>query len=322
MRKNIAIVAGGFSSEYTISINTSREIERSLDKAKYNTFLVVIDHDGWSATKGRHTAPINLDDFTCVLEGQKIEFDYALIAIHGTPGEDGKLQSYFDLIGLPYSGCSAGVSALTFNKFACKAFLAPYGVKMAEGILLQKNDPIPPDMAYPVFVKPNTSGSSFGISKVMAPDQLPGAIGSALDEGNEVLVEKFIEGVEISAAVADLNDQVQVFPLCEIVSKNEFFDFEAKYTVGKADEIVPARIPDADARNITELSERIYKRLQCSGLVRIDFILSGGIPYFLEINTVPGLSAESIVPKQIRATGRNLGEVLGSIIENGLNQPS
>ena len=325
MKKNIAIVAGGNSSEYTISINSAKELRLVLNPEKYNVYTVLIQESKWTVIENNREFSINKNDFSFKLNDGIIHFDCILMAIHGTPGEDGKLQSYFDLVGIPYTSCSANISALTFNKFACKAFLKEFGTNTAKSLLLRKNEPfdirdIQDKLNFPCFVKPNNSGSSFGISKVNDGEGLRTAIFNAFIEDDEVIIEEFVDGTEISCGLVKVKGKTHIFPLTEIISKNEFFDYEAKYTGGKAEEITPARIPGDISQRCKELSSSIYTNLGCRGIVRIDYIISGNTPYFLEINTVPGMTAESIVPKQIISYGKEIGAILDLVIEDTLIQ--
>ena len=323
MKKNIAVVAGGNSSEYQISINSAQELSFNLDKKEYNVFIVIVKGSDWTVSYADKIISIDKNDFSFKTNGSKVVFDCALIAIHGTPGEDGKLQSYFDLLKIPYTSCDVFTSALSFNKFACKNFLNEFGVKTAKSHLIKKNEAFDLDdilnkLPVPIFVKPNNSGSSFGISKVTQRDELQTAIFNAFSEDEEIIIEEFIKGTEVSCGLVITKSEKHIFPLTEIVSENDFFDYEAKYTVGKATEITPARLPDDLKQKCMDISDLIYTKLGCNGIVRIDYIISSNIPYFLEINTVPGMSKESIVPKQIEAYGSKIGEMLELVIKDAL----
>ncbi len=324
MKKNIAIVAGGDSSEYQISLNSAKEIAVALDTRKYNIFTVLIRRGRWIIKIGTKEVPVDRNDFSILTSEGKVKFDLALIAIHGTPGEDGKLQAYFELSGVPYTSCNSFTSALTFNKFACKSFLKEFGIPMAESVLLRKEEgfeisEISGKLKFPCFVKPNNSGSSFGISKAGNEKELLKGINNAFKEDDEIIIESFIEGTEVSGGLVITSKGKHVFPLTEIVTDNDFFDYEAKYTEGKTDEITPARISEEMKEKCQSYSSLIYSKLACRGIVRIDYIISGNIPYFLEINTIPGMSAESIIPKQIAAYGRKTGEIFDMVIEESLN---
>ncbi len=325
MKKNIAVVAGGNSSEYNISINSAHELSSSLDENEYNIFTVVVKGNNWTVESKGKEYPINKDDFSFESSDTKISFDCVLMAIHGTPGEDGKLQSYFDLMKIPYTCCNVFTSALTFNKFACKTFLKEFGVKTAKSLLIRKDEAfdledILKKLHLPCFVKPNNSGSSFGISKVIDREGLQTAIFNAFVEDEEVIIEEFIKGTEVSCGLFKTKTETHIFPLTEIVSKNDFFDYEAKYTEGMAEEITPARIPDDLKQKCMDISSLIYSKLGCHGIVRIDYIISINTPYFLEINTVPGMSKESIVPKQIEAYGLSIRNTLDLVIKDTLNR--
>ena len=320
MGKNIAIVAGGDSSEYQISINSAKEITSNLNPEKYNIYTVIVRQGKWIVKQEGKDTPVDKNDFSFQSAKGKIIFDIALIAIHGTPGEDGKLQGYFELTNIPYTSCDSFTSALTFNKFACKSFLKEFGIPTAKSVFLRKGETyetpeIINKLSLPCFVKPNNSGSSFGISKATNEDELRQGISDAFSEDDEVIIESFIEGIEVSSGLVITSKETHIFPLTEIVTKNDFFDYEAKYTEGKSEEITPARINTAMQEKCKKYSAEIYSRLGCRGIVRIDYIISGNIPYFLEINTVPGMSAESIIPKQIVAYGRKIGDIFDLVIE-------
>ena len=323
--KKIAVLAGGYSSEYGISLNSADEVIRHLDKSLYIPYLIIITRERWYwRSPGGEEVPVDRNDFSITAGGEKIRFDGVLIVIHGTPGEDGKLQSYFDLLDIPYAGCDAFVSALTFNKYACKLFLEKYHIATAPSLLVRyRKGWIAPDtdgMRYPLFVKPNTSGSSFGVSKVQDPSGLTEAIRKAFRESDEVILEEFIEGTEVSCGVLKSAGRKILFPPTEIVSKKDFFDYEAKYTEGMAEEITPARLPEHQLEKIRETASYIYSVLGCRGVVRVDFILQDHTPYFLEINTIPGLSRESIIPRQAQVSGITLKDLLNIELEDLFTQ--
>ena len=323
MRQKIAIVAGGDSSEYEISIQSAAELLKVLDTKKYEAYIVHIRGNNWKVQTNQNQIDIDKNNFSFTHEGQQINFDCVLIAIHGIPGEDGKLQSYFDLIGIPYTSCGAFCSALSFNKFACKTFLKEFGIPVAKSIMVRKDEQIDlkeikKKIKQPYFVKPNNSGSSFGISKVTHEDSLQAAILKAFTEDDEVIIEEFVNGTEVSCGLIKASGESHIFPLTEIISKNEFFDFEAKYTDGQAEEITPAGISNNLAQQSMKLSSKIYDKLGCHGIVRIDYIISRNTPYFLEINTVPGMSQNSIIPQQVRAYGRDLYDILDLSIQDAI----
>lgn len=319
--RTIAIVAGGDSSEYEISVKSAREV-LSLISGKYNAYLIMIRGTAWywEDPKGRRFN-IDKNDFTLKTDDQKIRFDAVFIAIHGTPGENGLLQGYLDMMKIPYTSCSAFCSALTFNKQACKLYLKEYGIPMARNILFRKDnmpdtDSIISKTGLPCFVKPNDSGSSFGVSKVKNREELPASIEEAFRESSEVMVESFMNGREVACGVVRANGKGIVLPVTEIISSNEFFDYEAKYTPGKSQEITPADMPDDLINRIQMLSSRVYEILGCKGIVRVDFIVVDGNPFFLEINTVPGMTMESIIPRQADAAGIGLEDLYSMVIED------
>ena len=326
MKKNIAIVAGGNSSEYVISIKSAKQISKILDKEKYNVYKVVIKGTEWIVNSDDFCDVIvNKDDFSFSLNNQKTKFDCALIIIHGTPGEDGKLQGYFDTLQIPYTSASTLATAITFNKVFSKNYLKPFNIDLARFVSLRKGDIVDADQilkttGLPCFVKPNCGGSSFGITKVKQKEDLKDAIEEAFKEDNEVIIEESLDGRELTCGLVKTNKEIFIFPPTEIVSKNEFFDYEAKYTEGMADEITPAPIPEELTLEIQNLSSQIYDIFQLEGIVRVDYIYSNNKLYFMEVNTVPGMSAASIVPKQIEAANLNLNNILSLIIEDSIEK--
>ena len=324
MKKNIAVVYGGDSSEFVVSVKSSKNVFESIDPTIYNVWKVQMKGLDWDVFEGDEViSAIDKSDFSFIKNGEKIQFDFAYITIHGTPGEDGKLQGYFDLVKIPFSTCGVYSSALTFNKYFCSNYLRNFNVPMAKSVRLFKGDTINPDklveeLGLPVFVKPNAGGSSFGVTKVKEKGQLQAALEMAMKESTDILIEEFIEGKEFTCGLVKLSDQKILFPVTEVIPQNEFFDFEAKYTAGKTDEITPARLSPEMTNKIQQLSSRIYDLCDCSGIVRVDYILKDGEFYFLEVNTTPGMTATSFVPQQIAAMGRKLGDILGLIIEDKL----
>ena len=319
--KTIAIVAGGDSSEWEVSVKSANEV-RNLLSSSYITYIIMIKGTNWywEDQKGRYHN-IDKNDFSLIPEDYKIRFDGVFVAIHGTPGENGLLQGYFDMMGIPYTSCNAFCSALTFNKQACKLFLKEYKIPMAEGVLIRKGEKtdskdLVKTVGLPCFVKPNGSGSSFGVTKVKKTEEMIPAIEVAFKEGNEVLIEAFMEGREVACGVVKTRSKSIVMPITEIISKNEFFDYEAKYTAGKSDEITPAQLPEKLTDEIQSLSSLIYDLLGCNGIVRVDFIIIGSKPYFLEINTVPGMTEESLFPKQAKAAGISLKDLYAMVLED------
>jgi len=324
MKKNIAVVYGGDSSEFVVSVESSKNVYQSINSDIYNVWKVQLKGLEWNVYENdQPIAPVDKSDFSFIKNGEKIKFDFAYITIHGTPGEDGKLQGYFELVKVPYSTCDVYSSALTFNKYFCSNYLRNFGISMAKSVRLFKGDTIDADqlvekLGLPMFVKPNAGGSSFGVTKVKEKSQITSAIEAALKESPDILVEEFIEGKEFTCGLVKLSDQKIIFPVTEVIPQNEFFDFEAKYTKGKTDEITPARISPELTQKVQQLSSRIYDLCDCSGIVRIDYILKNNEFYFLEVNTTPGMTATSFVPQQIAAMDRKLGDVLGMIIADKL----
>ncbi|MDA3952109.1 MAG: D-alanine--D-alanine ligase [Bacteroidales bacterium] len=324
MKKKIAIVAGGDSSEYIVSINSADQIAKVLDKEKYDVYTVIIKDTEWIVKSDTVCDLIvNKDDFSFSLNNQKTKFDCALIIIHGTPGEDGKLQGYFDTLRIPYTTSSTLASALTFNKIFSKNYLKLFDISLAKFVSIKKGNKIDKDeiiatTGLPCFVKPNCGGSSFGISKVKAKEELGKAIEIAFKEDHEILIEEFLDGRELTCGLVKTTNESFIFPLTEIISKNEFFDYEAKYTEGMAEEITPAQIPDKLTKEIQSLSSQIYDIFQLNGLVRIDFIVANNKLYFIEVNTVPGMSKTSLVPQQINAANINIKDILSLIIEDSI----
>lgn len=324
MKKNIAVVYGGDSSEFVVSVKSSKNVFESIDPEIYNVWKVQMVGLDWDVFENdRIISSVDKGDFSFIRNGEKVKLDFAYITIHGTPGEDGKLQGYLDMVKVPYSTCGVYSSALTFNKYFCSNYLRNFGVTMAKSVRLFKGDTFDADtmveeLGLPVFVKPNAGGSSFGVTKVKEKGQLHDALAMAMKESHDILIEQFIDGKEFTCGLVKLSNQEIIFPVTEVIPQNEFFDFEAKYTVGKTDEITPARISPELTEKVQQLSSRIYDLCDCSGIVRIDYILKDGEFYFLEVNTTPGMTATSFVPQQIAAMDRKLGDVLGLIIEDKL----
>ncbi|MDR1197852.1 MAG: D-alanine--D-alanine ligase [Prevotellaceae bacterium] len=321
--KNIAVIAGGNSSEHEISLQSANQIMSAVDRQKFDPFLVVIKGSKW-IVKQDGKAEINIDknDFSFTDCGKKITFDCAYITIHGTPGEDGKLQGYFDMIQIPYSTCDVLTAALSFNKFACKSYLATAGICMPKAIQILKGEKIDPNdivknIGLPVFVKPNEGGSSFGISKVKSISNLQTAVDEAFKEDKSVIVEEFIEGRELTCGMLKVADRKLLFPVTEIISQNEFFDYDAKYNE-QSEQITPANISEEAAHLVYDVSSLIYDKMRCRGLVRIDYIYSRGKLYFLEINIAPGMTAHSLVPQQIGKMGETLSNIITMQVEDVL----
>lgn len=323
MKRKIALVTGGYSGEDVISYKSAAAIFSNVDKNKYELFTISIKKEGWFYTSAEgENITVDKNDFSITLHNQKINFDAALIALHGTPGEDGKLQGYFDCIGLPYSSCDAATSALTFNKRYTVAVAAFAGMAVAKSLHLFKQVPVSSEailkeLTLPVFVKPNNGGSSLGMSKVLEADELQAALDKAFAVDEQVLIEEFIQGREVTIGVFKNGNEIVSLPITEIKTANVFFDFEAKY-LGASEEITPADLPKTMADKVSAAAKKIYAIFNCSGVVRIDFIYNEkrGEPVMLEINTVPGQTEASLVPQQVRAMGMSLQEFYSIIIES------
>jgi len=324
MKKNIAIVAGGDSSEVVVSLKSAAGLFSFMDKDKYNLFIVTLVGRIWQV-EWSETEKIAIDknDFSFVRAGQKTNFDFAYITIHGTPGENGILQGYFELINLPYSCCGVLAAAITFNKFTCNQYLKGFGVKVSESLVLRagqkvSDEDVAQKIGFPCFVKPNVGGSSFGVTKVKSMDQVQPAIAKAFEEGDEVMIEAFMAGTEITCGIYKTKQKTVVLPITEVVPENEFFDFDAKYK-GQVQEITPARISYELTERVQKLTSAIYDILGCKGIVRIDYIISDeDVINLLEVNTTPGMTATSFIPQQIKAAGMDIQDVMTEIIENEL----
>ena len=304
--KKVAVIEGGFSKEKAISIKSAKTVFENLDRTKFLPVRVLIDEKEWTAydEEGRYT--IDKNDFSFIKKGQKVTFDYAFIAIHGTPGEDGKLQGYLDMVGVPYNTSSAAITALTFQKFHCNQFLKNFGINVPEGTLIKPEDVIKKKqiiekVKLPCFVKPTDGGSSFGVTKVKKDNELLPAIKEAFENGSEVIVEQNIEGREVTCGVYRDSEGIKALPITEIISENEYFDYDAKYN-GKSKEITPAEQSEEITNKIKALTKEIYGILGMKGIVRMDYILTKDeVPFLIEINSVPGMSKESIIPQMAKA---------------------
>ena len=323
-KKNIAIVAGGDSSEYVVSVRSGANVLKAIDQKLFTPQLVRIKGEEWIVLDGENKiADIDKSDFSFTVNGQKCKFDYAYIIIHGTPGEDGLLQGYFEMLHIPYSSCDVQSFSLTFNKFFCNNYLRSFEIPMAQSVRLitgekYSAEQIIENLGLPLFVKPSAGGSSFGVTKVKEAKDLVEAVNKALDESPESIIEQFIDGKEFTVGVVKTGQRKLVLPVTEVIPKNEFFNYESKYIPGMADEITPARISEELTLKVQALSSRIYDLCSCSGIVRIDYILNEGTFYFLEVNTVPGMTETSFIPQQIKAMGLNLSDLLTDIIQSGL----
>ena len=320
---NIAIFTGGDSSEYVISMKSAEQVKKWLEQAGHSCFLVEVRGANWTVHHGDLRIPLDKNSLSFKTKNDSIYFDFAWNSIHGTPGEDGKLQGCFDIMGIPYNSSNHLSSALTFNKYTCKTFLKQHNVLTPEASLVRKKmdtnlEIVAESVGLPCFVKPNSGGSSFGIAKVVKFEELQSALDEALREDNEAIVERYIKGTEVTCGLMKTSQGFTVFPVTEIVPKNEFFDYEAKYTEGKAEEFTPARLDEDLVRKCQELAMRIYELTDSSGIIRVDFIIKGNQLYFLELNSIPGMSRESIIPKQVNNMGLKMEEVLQQVIDNAL----
>jgi D-alanine-D-alanine ligase len=323
MKKRIAVICGGFSSEHVISMKSAKTVYNHLNKDLFEPKLVIIDNQGWRIQTEDKEIPINLKDFSYTDKSERHGFDAAFLIIHGTPGEDGRLQGYFDMIGLPYTGCNHLSSAITFNKWSCNTLLKQLGFKCADSVILRRNDEVNTTTiiqtcGLPCFVKPNDGGSSFGVTKVKSEAELVPAVAKAFEEGSEVIIEKQVSGTEITVGVLKYEGKIMALPVTEIIPEGEFFDFAAKYE-GKSKEITPARLPEDIYKQVSDTAERIYKSLGLSGVVRIDMMVQGVTPYIIEINTTPGMSDASIVPQQAARAGIKLSDLFTSILHQALH---
>lgn len=325
MKKNIALVAGGYSEEHIISIGSAATIEKHLNADKYAVYKIIVTKEHWYHEQEGQKTEVDKNDFSLTIAGQKVNFDAVFIAIHGTPGEDGKLQGYFDMLGLPYTTCNAIVSAVTFNKSFCNKVVNDFGVvKIAKSVHLFKEDAyslgsILEKVQLPVFVKPNEGGSSIATTKVSKVEDLQGAIEAVFKVDTQALIEEYIEGRELTMGVYRVGNEILTLPPTEIISKNEFFDYAAKYN-NESEEITPAPITDNILKTLQDKAKVIFLRLNCKGFVRMDFILNkhNGELYFLEVNTMPGQSERSLIPQQVRAAGMELSAFYEQMLEECL----
>lgn len=326
LKRTIAIVCGGDSSEHDVSLRSAQGIYSFFDKERYDVYIVDVRGTDWHVEfPNGDIAPIDRNDFSFVKDGKVVVFDYAYITIHGQPGENGPMQGYFDLLHLPYSTSGVLVEAMTFDKYVLNHYLSGFGVNVADSVMLRRGEPYDEEaiarrIGMPCFVKPSTDGSSFGVSKVKNADQLAPALRVAFMESNEVMVEAFLDGTEITQGIYKTRNRSVVFPATEVVTNNEFFDYDAKYN-GQVDEITPARISPEMAKAVSEETSRIYDILHANGIIRIDYIITKDESgketiYMLEVNTTPGMTATSFIPQQVRAAGLDIKDVLTEIVEN------
>ncbi|NDW17468.1 D-alanine--D-alanine ligase [Dysgonomonas sp. 216] len=323
-KKNIAVVWGGYSSEIVVSEKSMQGIYSFIDKNKYNVYKVKIDHNGWFVDVDGEELSVDKNYFGFEIDNAKVNFDFAYITIHGTPGEDGKLQGYLDMLNIPYSACGVMAASLTMNKYVCNKYLKNFGVHVAESIILKPGDvydinEIAETLKFPMFVKPNTGGSSFATFKVKKIEDLQTAIEEAFNETSEVIIESFIAGREVTCGCFKVGNQITVLPLTEVVTSNDFFDYNAKYN-GQVEEITPARISDELTARIQQQTIKLYGLVEAKGIIRADYIIKDDIYYLLEVNTTPGMTVTSFIPQQIKAAGIDITSIFTDLIENELNK--
>lgn len=328
MKRTVAIIAGGDSSEHEVSMNSAKGIYSFIDKEKYNLYIVELSKKAWEAVLADGTrSKIDKNDFSFMDGDKKVKPDFAYITIHGTPGENGILQGYFDLLDIPYSTCDVLVSAMTFSKFTLNQYLKGFGIRVAESMLVNKrfgieDKDVIEKIGLPCFIKPNASGSSFGVTKVKTADQIQPALKAAFAESDDVMIEAFMDGIELANGCYKTKNKSVVFPITEVVSDNEFFDYNAKYK-GEATEITPARLSPELTERVKKLTSAVYDILGCKGIVRVDYIITEGEKInMLEINTTPGMTATSFIPQQVKAAGLDIKDVMTDIIEEGLEKYS
>lgn len=320
MRPRVAVIMGGYTSEYHISIKSGAVVMTHIDKDAYEVYAVHLNKDSWLVEIDGHWKPIDRSDFSC----DNLKFDIVFNAVHGAPGENGEIQTYFDRLNIPYTGCAAQQSSLTYHKAKTLEFLEPFGIAMAKRIVLSAKDTmntaeIVSKVGLPCFVKANQAGSSFGVSKVYKENDLSKAIECAFEEDNSILIESFLEGIEVSIGVITYQGSIRVLAPTEIVTKDGFFDFSAKYE-GKSEEITPARLTDIQLHALRVAAKKVYTALGMKGLSRSDFIFVGDTPHFLEINTVPGLTEESLLPQQVKHAGLSLQELFGNALAEAIEK--
>lgn len=326
MKRTVAIIAGGDSSEHEVSMNSAKGIYSFIDKEKYNLYIVELNKKAWEAVLPDGTrSKIDKNDFSFMDGSNRVKPDFAYITIHGTPGENGILQGYFELLDIPYSTCDVLVSAMTFSKFTLNQYLKGFGIRVAESMLVNKrfgidNKDVVEKIGLPCFIKPNASGSSFGVTKVKTEDDIQPALEAAFAESDDVMIEAFMDGIELANGCYKTKEKSVVFPITEVVSDNEFFDYNAKYK-GEVTEITPARLSPELTERVKKLTSAIYDILGCKGIVRIDYIITEGEKInMLEINTTPGMTSTSFIPQQVKAAGLDIKDVMTDIIEEGLNR--
>ena len=325
MKKNIVVIAGGNSSEYEVSIKSGNHIFSEVDGEKYNKYLMILRGRDWMVEIGDQKFPVDKNDFSFEYQGKKVVFDFAYITIHGNPGENGMLQGYLDMMGVPYSTCNTLVEAITFDKYTCTNYLNAFGINTTHPIMLVRGkafdkEAVLKTVGLPCFVKPNAEGSSFGVSKVKTAADFDAAVEGAFKMCREILVESFIDGIEFTCGLYKVGDKKVVMPVAEVVPKKEFFDYEAKYDAKMSDEIIPGRFSAEITGRIQDMASEVYDILRCEGIVRIDGFVRGEEIIMLEVNTTPGMTANSFVPKMVRVMGFPLRDVITGIIEEKLKR--
>ena len=321
MKKNVVVIAGGNSSEFGVSIKSGNYVFSEVDGERYNKYLMILQGKDWHIEIGDKKYQVDKNDFSFDLDGQKIVLDFAYITIHGNPGENGMLQGYLDMMNVPYSTCSTLCEALTFDKYTCTNYLHGFGINTTQPIMLTKGQMYDKEVVLeavglPCFVKPNAEGSSFGVSKVKTADEFDAAMQEAFSKCKEVLVEAFIDGTEFTCGLYKVGGKKVIFPVAEVIPKKEFFDIEAKYDATKSDEIIPGRFPEEITDQIQSMASEVYDLLRCEGIIRMDGFVKGDEVIMLEVNTTPGMTANSFVPKMIRVMGTTLKEVITEIVED------
>lgn len=325
MKRNVVVIAGGNSSEYGVSIKSGRHIFSEVDGEKYNKYLMILKGRDWHIEVGEEKYPVDKNDFSFIYKGDKIVIDFAYITIHGNPGENGMLQGYLDMMGIPYSTCNTLCEALTFDKYTCTNYLNGFGINTTHPVMLTRGQVYDKEavlavVGLPCFVKPNAEGSSFGVSKVKKAEDFDAAIEEAFSKCREILVESFIDGTEFTCGMYKVGGKKVIFPIAEVIPKKEFFDYEAKYDAKMSDEIIPGRFPEQITEQIQEMTSEIYDILRCEGIIRVDGFVRGEEVIMLEVNTTPGMTENSFVPKMARAMGIPLKDILTEIIEDKLKK--
>lgn len=320
MKKNVVVIAGGNSSEYEVSIKSGRHIFEEIDDERYNKYMMILKGRDWHIETEEKDYPVDKNDFSAEVAGQKVVFDFAYITIHGNPGENGMLQGYLDMMGVPYSTCSTLCEALTFDKYTCTHYLKGFGIHTTEPVMLTRGQAYDKEavlaaVGLPCFVKPNAEGSSFGVSKVKKAEDFDAAMEEAFGKCREVLVESFLEGTEFTCGLYKVGGKKVILPVAEVIPKKEFFDYEAKYDASMSEEIIPGRFSEEMTDRIQEMASEVYDLLRCEGIVRIDGFVCGDEVIMLEVNTTPGMTANSFIPKMVRVMGCSLRQVFTEIIE-------